>query len=91
MRRLQRLAVPGYGQPRNKVHADSEVRLRHINGMAKRRKTHHNVAGSGNKHIGKTIKSVYLLGYGKLKAVQDAEGLHITLPKTANNIAPVVR
>lgn len=46
---------------------------------------------SGNKHIGKTIKSVYLLGYGKLKAVQDDEGLHITLPKTANNIAPVVR
>ena len=39
----------------------------------------------------KTISSVYLLGYGKLKATQTAEGLIVKLPQPCNNIAPVLR
>ena len=46
---------------------------------------------AGNKHFAKKIKSVYLLGHGKLKATQDAEGLHVQLPAATNNIAPVIR
>ena len=45
----------------------------------------------GNPHISKTISSVWLLGYGKLKAVQTTEGLEVTLPKPCNKIAPVLR
>jgi len=50
----------------------------------------------------KSITSVYLLGYGKLKATQTAEGLIIVLPQpcrsarmaacqSKNQIAPVLR
>ena len=39
----------------------------------------------------KGISSVYLLGYGKLKAQQTAEGLVVSLPKPCNAIAPVLR
>ena len=46
---------------------------------------------AGSKHFAKKIKSVYLLGYGKLKVMQDDGGLHIELPKATNRIAPVIR
>lgn len=46
---------------------------------------------SGNKLMTKSIKSVRLLGYGKLKAEQTADGLCITLPDPTNSIAPVIR
>jgi alpha-L-fucosidase len=48
----------------------------------------------------KSISSVYLLGYGKLKARQTAEGLEVVLPQgstqmvacqSKNKIAPVLR
>ena len=39
----------------------------------------------------KSISSVYLLGHGKVKARQTAEGLEVTLPKPCNQIAPVLR
>ena len=45
----------------------------------------------GNPEFKKSITSVYLLGYGKLKAQQTAEGLKVTLPKPCNTIAPVLR
>ena len=45
----------------------------------------------GNKDFKKSVTSVYLLGYGKLKAVQTAEGLSVTLPEPCNKIAPVLR
>ena len=45
----------------------------------------------GNKDLRKKISSVYLLGHGKLKARQTAEGLVVTLPKPCNKIAPVMR
>ena len=45
----------------------------------------------GNPDFRKSISSVYLLGYGKIKAIQTAKGLEITLPKPCNNIAPVLR
>ena len=45
----------------------------------------------GNPNFKKSISSVYLLGYGKLKARQTAEGLTVTLPKPCNQIAPVLR
>ena len=45
----------------------------------------------GNKDLRKNISSVYLLGHGKLKARQTAEGLVVTLPKPCNQIAPVLR
>ena len=45
----------------------------------------------GNKNLPKKISSVYLLGYGKLKARQTAEGLVVNLPKPCNQIAPVLR
>ena len=45
----------------------------------------------GNPYLKKRITSVYLLGYGRLKAVQTADGLHVTLPKPVNQIIPVLR
>ena len=45
----------------------------------------------GNPDFKKSISSVYLLGYGKLKAKQTEEGLLITLPKPCNEIVPVLR
>ena len=45
----------------------------------------------GNPDFKKSITSVYLLGYGKLKAVQTAEGLTVSLPLPCNKIAPVLR
>ena len=45
----------------------------------------------GNKDYKKSISSVQLLGYGKLKARQTAEGLVVQLPKPCNEIAPVLR
>ena len=45
----------------------------------------------GNSRMKKRITSVFLLGYGKLKAVQTAEGLAVTLPAPVNKIAPVLR
>ena len=44
-----------------------------------------------NPDFKKGITSVTLLGYGKLKARQTAEGLEVTLPQPTNNIAPVLR
>ena len=45
----------------------------------------------GNSLLRKSISSVYLLGYGKLKARQMADGLHVSLPGPTNKIAPVLR
>ena len=45
----------------------------------------------GNKDFKKSISSVYLLGYGKVKAQQTADGLKVVLPKPCNAIAPVLR
>ena len=45
----------------------------------------------GNLHLKKAITSVWLLGYGKVKAQQTAEGLIVSLPKPTNKIAPVLR
>ena len=39
----------------------------------------------------KGISSVQLLGYGKVKVRQTAEGLEVQLPKPCNQIAPVLR
>ena len=44
-----------------------------------------------NPNFKKSISSVYLLGYGKLKARQTAAGLEVQLPKPCNKIAPVLR
>ena len=44
----------------------------------------------GNPHYRKSISKVELLGYGKLKAVQTAEGLIVQLPQPTNAIAPVL-
>ena len=44
-----------------------------------------------NPDFKKTISSVYLLGYGKLKAHQTLEGLEVLLPQPCNKIAPVLR
>lgn len=52
--------------------------------------TIHTLARDNNLIKGK-ISSVYLLGYGKLAAKQDADGLHVKLPKAINKIAPVLR
>ena len=46
---------------------------------------------TGNPDLKKRISRVYLLGYGKLKAEQTAEGLIVKLPKPTNQIAPVLR
>ena len=45
----------------------------------------------GNPYLKRSISQVYLLGYGKLKAQQTAEGLCIQLPGPTNKIAPVLR
>jgi alpha-L-fucosidase len=45
----------------------------------------------GNPHFKKSITSVFLLGYGKLKARQTSDGLEVQLPKPCNQIAPVLR
>ena len=45
----------------------------------------------GNAYLKKNISSVLLLGYGKLKAIQTADGLVVTLPKPVNDIVPVLR
>ena len=45
----------------------------------------------GNSLLHKSVSNVYLLGYGKLKARQMADGLHVTLPRPTNKIAPVLR
>ena len=46
----------------------------------------------GNPYLKKSISSAYLLGFGKLKVKQTAEGLVIDLPKEqVNKIAPVIR
>lgn len=45
----------------------------------------------GNTNFKKPIKTVTLLGYGKLKTVQTTDGLEVTLPKKVNDIAPVLR
>ena len=46
----------------------------------------------GNPYYKKSIKSVFLLGHGKLKATQTEQGLTIQLPaEPTNKIAPVFR
>ena len=45
----------------------------------------------GNPEFRKSISSVQLLGYGRLKARQTAEGLEVQLPTPCNSIAPVLR
>ena len=45
----------------------------------------------GNPNFSKSISSVWLLGYGKLKVRQTAEGLIVRLPSPTNAIAPVLR
>ncbi len=45
----------------------------------------------GNKDFRKTITSVTLLGYGRLKVQQTSEGLVVNLPKPVNKIAPVLK
>ena len=46
----------------------------------------------GNPDFRKSISSVTLLGYGKLKVRQSSAGLEVTLPDhPCNNIAPVLR
>ena len=46
----------------------------------------------GNTDFRKSISSVYLLGYGKIKACQTVNGLEVSLPATpCNKIAPVIR
>ena len=45
----------------------------------------------GNPHFRKSITKVELLGYGKLKAKQTAEGLEVQLPAQTNDIAPVLK
>ena len=44
-----------------------------------------------NTNFRKRITSVTLLGYGKVKAQQTAEGLVVNLPKPCNKIAPVLK
>lgn len=45
----------------------------------------------GNPHFRKSITKVELLGYGKIKAKQTAEGLEVQLPSPTNDIAPVLK
>ena len=45
----------------------------------------------GNTDFRKSISSVYLLGHGRLKARQTADGLEVQLPQPCNKIAPVLR
>lgn len=45
----------------------------------------------GNPDFKKAINKVELLGYGRVKAVQTANGLEVQLPQPVNAIAPVLR
>jgi alpha-L-fucosidase len=45
----------------------------------------------GNPDFKKSISSGYLLGYGRLKATQTADGLMVSLPQPCNKSAPVLR
>ncbi len=45
----------------------------------------------GNPYFKKGITKVELLGFGRLKAVQTAQGLEVQLPNTDDNIAPVLK
>lgn len=45
----------------------------------------------GNPHFRKSITKVELLGYGKIKAKQTAEGLEVQLTSPTNDIAPVLK
>ena len=45
----------------------------------------------GNSDFRNSITSVYLLGYGKIKARQTSDGLEVNLPEPCNKIAPVLR
>ena len=45
----------------------------------------------GNPDFKRSITSATLLGYGRVKARQTAEGLIVTLPQPTNQIAPVLR
>jgi alpha-L-fucosidase len=45
----------------------------------------------GGRLFGKRITSVWLLGYGKVKAQQTSDGLVVKLPAPTNGIAPVLR
>ena len=45
----------------------------------------------GNTAFKKSITSVQLLGYGRLKARQTAQGLEVSLPTPCNKIAPVLK
>jgi alpha-L-fucosidase len=45
----------------------------------------------GNKDFRRSISTVNLLGYGKLKVRQTSEGLCVSLPKPVNEIAPVLK
>jgi len=45
----------------------------------------------GNPWFKKPIAKVELLGYGKVKAVQTADGLELQLPSPVNDIAPVLK
>ena len=44
-----------------------------------------------NPNFKKSISSVWLLGYGKVKARQTEAGLEVQLPQPCNKIAPVLR
>ena len=45
----------------------------------------------GNSRFAKSINTVQLLGYGKLKAEQTEEGLTVQLPEPTNRILPILR
>ena len=45
----------------------------------------------GNPWFKKSVTKVELLGYGRVKAVQTADGLELQLPKPVNDIAPVLK
>jgi alpha-L-fucosidase len=47
--------------------------------------------GKDSKYFSGNIKSVELLGYGKVKFTRTAEGLVVTLPAPTNDIAPVLK
>ncbi|MBO4826806.1 MAG: alpha-L-fucosidase [Prevotella sp.] len=47
--------------------------------------------GKAKAGLRKPITSAWLLGYGKVKAVQSDAGLEVWLPEPTNGIAPVIR
>ena len=61
------------------------------NGMDSRDKLTIKSLAKGNPDFKKSLTNVYLLGHGKLKARQTAEGLVVELPQPCNRIAPVLR